>query len=215
MIKNIIDQATEFIPMLVVISGTSGSGKDTIIEQIKKRDPNIHFTVTATTREPRPNERHGINYYFHTLEEFQAMVERGEFLEHNLVYNQHKGTLRREVLKGLENGKDTILRVDVQGAAAIRRECPQALLIFIFADSIEKMIQRLENRQTESAEEIRLRVETALKELERLNEYDYLVINRENRLQEAVNSVLAIIEAEHHRVNPRRVDIERLRTCAS
>ena len=192
-------------PLLIVISGPSGVGKDTLLERMKERACPIHFVVTATDRPPRLDEAHGVDYFFVTTEEFTTMIEQGALLEHAVVYGQHKGIPRRHVQDALASGKDVIMRIDVQGAATIRRLVPEAVLIFLTASSEEELEQRLRSRGGDSPEQLQKRIATARKEMRRLPEFDYVVVNRDGELDRAVDDVVAIVQAEHCRVKPRAV----------
>jgi guanylate kinase len=166
----------------------------------------LHFVVTATDRAPRLGEVHGEDYFFLSTEEFLRMKREGELLEHATVYGQHKGIPKQQVRKALNSGKDVIMRVDVQGAATVRRIVPEALLIFLIA-SEEELEGRLRRRGTDSPEQLTLRLSKAREEIERMEEFDYVVANRECELDRAVEQVAAIIEAEHCRVDPRVVQL--------
>lgn len=194
-------------PLLIVISGPSGVGKDTIVEWLKNSRLPVHFVVTATTRKPRPDETHGVDYFFYSEAEFQRMIEEDELLEYALVYKDYKGIPKEQVRQALASGKDVIMRIDVQGAATIRQLCPEAVLIFLTTASEEELIARLKARKTESPEELKIRLETARKELQRADEFDYVVINREGELDKAVAVIEAIITAEHHRIPHRKVNL--------
>ena len=194
-------------PLLVVLSGPSGVGKDTAILRMKERNLGFHFVVTATTRPPRPNEVNGVDYFFISNDEFAEMIERGDLLEHALVYSDYKGIPKQQVREALASGKDVIMRIDVQGAATIKDLCPDALLIFLTTNSEEELVERLQQRKTETPEGLKLRIATARQEMKRLDEFDYCVVNHELRLDETVDKILAIIEAEHQRVRPRRVSL--------
>jgi guanylate kinase len=194
-------------PLMIVISGPSGVGKDTVIQRMIERNQPFHFVVTATTRPPRPNEVHGKDYFFYSQEQFTRMIERGELLEHAIVYNEYKGIPKLQVKNALASGKDVVLRLDVQGAATIRSLYPEALLIFISPQDEDEMINRLQKRKTETPEEFKLRVATARAEMTQLTAFDYVVVNRESLLDEAVDIIDAIIVAEHHRVKPREVSL--------
>ena len=193
--------------LLIVISGPSGVGKDSVLQRVKGQDHQLHFVVTVTTRMPRPHETDGVDYIFVSPEEFARMITAGELLEHALVYGEHKGTPRQQVLDALESGKDVILRIDVQGAETIRHLAPQAVLIFLSTASEEELYRRLEARKTETPEALKLRIATACEEFKRVDDFDYIVVNRENHLDETVDAILAIIQAERHRVHPRKVDL--------
>ncbi len=192
-------------PLLIVISGPSGVGKDTIIHRLAQRNPELHFVVTTTSRPPRPEEKHGIDYFFVSAEEFKGMIDRGEMLEHAWVYNDYKGISKSQIKKALESGKDVLLRVDVQGSATVRSLCPDALLIFITPRTDTELIQRLTERGNESDEQLHLRIETARNEMQRMDEFDYVVINSHGQIDEAVENIEAIIRAEHLRVHHRKI----------
>ncbi|HFC09342.1 MAG TPA: guanylate kinase [Chloroflexi bacterium] len=194
-------------PLLIVISGPSGVGKDTVIQRMKERQLPIHFVVTATTRPPRPDERHGVDYFFISREEFARMIEEDELLEYAIVYGDYKGIPKQQVREALASGKDVIMRIDVQGAATIRRLVPDAVLIFLTTASEEELVERLKRRKTESAEDLSLRIATARQELKRMTEFDYVVVNHEHALEETVDTIIAIIEAEHHHIPPRKVNL--------
>ena len=204
-----MEEAYDFAhqPLLVVISGTPGVGKDSLLRRLRESDHPFHFVVTATDRSPRPDEVHGVDYYFVTTGEFTRMIEEGELLEHALVYGQHKGIPKRHVREALASGKDVIMRVDVQGAATIRRLAPEAVLIFLTASSEEELEQRLRKRGGDSPGQIQKRIATAREEMNQLPEFDYVVVNRDGELDHAAEDVLAIIRAEHCRVEPRVVEL--------
>ena len=194
-------------PLLIVISGPSGVGKDTVIQRMQERNLPFQFVVTATTRPPRPNEVHGKDYFFYSNDEFAKMIEKGELLEHAIVYNDYKGIPKAQVSDALASGKDVIMRLDVQGAATIRKLCPDALMIFLSPQDEAEMVDRLHVRKTETPEGLNLRIATAQQEMTRLNSFDYVVINREFHLDETVDTIISIIVAEHHRVNQRVVTL--------
>jgi len=193
-------------PLLIVISGPSGAGKDTVIQRMKERNLPIHFVVTAATRPPRPNEVHGKDYFFYSHDEFAEMIEKGELLEYAIVYNDYKGIPKAQVRDALASGKDVVMRLDVQGAATIHRLCSDALMIFLTV-SEEDMIRRLQERNTESPEGLKLRIATARQEMTQIDTFEYVVINREFHLDETVDTIVAIITAEHHRVKQRKVTL--------
>jgi len=201
--RNLYEFETQ--PLLIVVSGPSGVGKDALLKRMKERGYPIHFVVTATDRPPRPGEVHGEDYFFLTTGEFTGMIEQGELLEYAVVYGQHKGVPKQQVREALASGKDVIMRVDVQGAATIRRLAPEAVLIFLTASSEEELEQRLRARGGDTPEQLQKRIATAREEMKRLPEFDYVVVNRDGELDQAVEDVLAIIRAEHCRVKPRVV----------
>jgi len=192
-------------PLLVVLSGPSGVGKDAVMNRMKERGVAMHYTVTATTRPRRPSEVHGKDYYFISMAEFQSLIAQGGLLEWALVYGDYKGIPRAQVQEALARGEDVILRIDVQGAETIRRLAPEALLIFLCPPSMAELSRRLRSRKTESEEALQRRLQAAWLEMEALPRFDYVVINYEDRLDEAVDRIVAILQAEKMRVHPRRV----------
>jgi guanylate kinase len=194
-------------PLLIVISGPSGVGKDTVIDRMKARELPLHFVVTATTRPARPGEKHGVNYFFLSKDEFAEMIEQDELLEWAIVYNDFKGIPKEGVRRALASGKDVILRIDVQGAATIHRLYPDALLIFLTTQNEEELVNRLKQRESGDGEDRALRIATARRELRRIDEFDYVVVNRDDCLDETVDTIAAIVRAEHHRVNPRKINL--------
>ena len=194
-------------PLMVVISGPSGVGKDAVVREMMKRDLLFHFVVTMTSRSPRANEVDGVDYIFTTHENFEDLIQQEEFLEYALVYQDYKGIPKPQIREAVASGKDVVLRVDVQGAETLRRLCPEAVLIYLIPDNQKEWMERLANRKTETAEALALRIVTARGELEHLPRFDYVVVNAQDRLQEAVDTIAAIITAEHHRVHPRKVTL--------
>lgn len=194
-------------PLLIVLSGPSGVGKDVTLQALKKRNIPLHFVVTATTREARPEETHGVDYFFYSKEEFQAMIDANELLEYAIVYEDYKGIPKEQVRKAMQSGLDVILRVDVQGAAKLRELNPDAVLIFLLPSSVKEWHERLNNRQTETEESMNIRLNKVKWELEYLSIFDYMVVNRHNCLEEAVETIVDIIHAEHHRTIPRKITL--------
>jgi guanylate kinase len=194
-------------PLLIVISGPSGAGKDTILQRMKERELPFHFVVTATTRPRRENEIDGRDYFFVSKDEFARMIDEDELIEYAIVYGDYKGIPKQQVRDALASGKDVIMRIDVQGAETVRKLAPEAMLIFITVDSEEELLNRLRERKTETADALKLRMATARKELQRVSDFDYVVLNRDFHLDDTVDTIRAIIQAEHHRVNPRMVSL--------
>ncbi|MGA9348414.1 MAG: guanylate kinase [Anaerolineae bacterium] len=194
-------------PLLVVISGPSGAGKDATVKRMEELGYPFHFVVTATTRPRRPNEVDGVDYHFVSKQEFAEMLEKGELLEHAIVYGQHKGIPRKQVREALESGEDVIMRIDVQGAATIRHLVPEAIFVFLTASSEEELIRRLKKRKTETPEGLKKRIATAREEMERLDEFDYVVVNRDDHLDETVETIAAIITAERCKVKQRKIEL--------
>lgn len=194
-------------PLLIVISGPSGVGKDSVLNHMKVRNLPFHFVVTTTTREPRPGERNGIDYNFISLAEFTQMIERDEFIEHALVYGQYKGVPRVQVDQALNCGIDVVMRLDVQGAETIKRLYPESFSIFLTARNEEDLVHRLQRREdAQSPEALEKRIATAKSELRCIPKFDYVVENRENELDRTVDFIAAIILAEHLRVSRQKVN---------
>jgi guanylate kinase len=190
-------------PLLVVVSGPSAAGKDSVIRRMKELDYPFHFVVTATTRPPRKGEQHGRDYFFLSEQEFLTLIEEGELLEHALVYGQHKGIPKDQIRRALASGKDVVMRVDVQGATTVDSLIPDAVLIFLVAGSDDELIGRLRKRGTERAEELDKRVATARREMKYIPKFDYVVVNRDGELDRAVAEIAAIISAEKCRTKQR------------
>ena len=187
-------------PVLVVLSGPSGVGKDSVILGLKESGYPFYFVVTATTRPKRHNEVDGIDYHFVSVGDFAEMIENNELLEYAVVYGDYKGIPKKHVREALASGQDVIMRIDVQGAATIRALVPNAVTIFLTAESEEELVRRLQLRKTEPPDQLKMRIVTARRELRRFTEFDYVVINPEEQLDAAVDQVLSIIRAEKSRV---------------
>ena len=194
-------------PLMVVISGPSGVGKDAILQSLKRRNLSFHFVVTVTSRPPRDREVEGVDYFFVSKEYFSQMINRDELIEYAMVYQDYKGIPREQVRKALQSGRDVILRVDVQGAERLRDLFPEAVMIFVVPQEENEWRRRLLDRKSETEESFQLRVKTAESEMQKLGMFDYVVVNAQDRLEEAVNTIIAIIDAEHHRVEPRKISI--------
>ncbi len=198
---------TPFTPLLVVISGPSGIGKDAVVQALRETNPDTHFVITMTTRLPREEERDGVDYFFVSRDEFEELIAKGELLEHAKVYSDYKGIPKDQVRQALLSGKDVIMRLDVQGATTIRNLCPEAVLIFLTASTRQEWIERLAGRCSESPEEFDLRIATAEAEYDKLDTFDYLVVNADGMLDQTIDTIQAIIHAEHHKVHPRQVTL--------
>jgi len=194
-------------PLVIVISGASGVGKDMTITRLKELGHPFHFVVTATTRPQRPNEINGVDYIFTSITEFAEMIERGELLEYAVVYGDYKGIPKEQVRSALASGKDVIMRIDVQGAQTIRRLVPEAVFIFLSAESEEALVRRLRERKTEPEAQLKMRIATARQELKRLDLFDYMVVNADNELDETCYKIMAIITAEKSRVRQREYNL--------
>jgi len=194
-------------PLLIIISGPSGVGKDTVVQRMKERGYPFYFVITATDRLPRPGEVDGRDYYFYTTAEFERMIAQGELLEHACVYGQHKGIPRAHVQQALECGQDVVLRVDVQGAAKIKALIQEAVTIFLTVESMAELEARLRERRSEPDAELQKRLDEAQKELDCIPDFDYVVLNRRCALDATVDDVVAIMRAEHCRAVPRRISL--------
>ena len=193
--------------LLIVISGPSGIGKDAVVQGLQDRELPFHFVITATRLPPRETEVHGVDYFFYSKAEFEAMIEAGEFLEHAWVYSDYKGVPKSQVRQALESGKDVVMRLDFQGAKTVRALSPDAILVFLTASNSEEWIQRLKSRRSETEEELALRIQTGKQEYASLDIFDYIVLNEEGRLDRTLDIIENIISAEHHRVHPREVQL--------
>ena len=194
-------------PLLVVISGPSGVGKDTVARLLLEAPESFYFVVTATTRPPRPGEVDGYDYFFVSHDEFARMIEEDELLEYAVVYNDYKGVPKQQIRDAMASGRDVIMRVDVQGAASIRKIVPHGVFIFLSAESEESLIKRLRDRKSETAEGLNLRIATARQEMKRVGEFDYCVVNADGELQHTVELIRSIMEAEHHRLDQQPVKL--------
>jgi len=192
-------------PLLIVLSGTSGVGKDAVLKGLRRRNLPLHFVITATSRPPRPDEVDGKDYFFFPKDEFERRIADGEFIEYALVYDQYKGAPRWQVDEALMSGQDVVIKVDVQGAATYRKLYPEAVLIFLLPKTKEEWCGRLKARNTETPEDFKLRIETAKQELAQIDLFDYIVINADDRLENAVDDIIDIINVEHHRVKHRNL----------
>jgi guanylate kinase len=188
-------------PRLFVISGPSGVGKDTVIESLRPRFPEAFFAVTATTRPRRPGEMEGVHYYFMDEATFAARLADGEFLESAVVYGFQYGVPRSPIRAALGRGQDVIVKVDVQGAASIRRLVPEAVLIFLTPESMASLLQRLRSRKTDDPETLLHRFGTANRELVTAGAFDYVIFNESERLERTLEQICAIVTAEHCRTH--------------
>jgi guanylate kinase len=195
--------------MLIVISGPSGVGKDTILRDLKQRDstPPRHYVVTFKSRARRPNEVDGVDYHFVSEQRFRELQRQGKLLEASQVHGHWSGTPRDQVVDALANGRDAVLKIDVQGAQKIRRQSPDALLIFIAPPSFEALAGRLKERATESQSELERRQSDAREELAHKVDYDHVVVNETGQPGRTADRIDGIIEDEHRRHGDRRIAI--------
>jgi guanylate kinase len=190
--------------LLVVISGPSGVGKDSVLLRMRERGVAFHFVVTATSRPIRLTEQDGRDYHFVSRERFEAMIGASELIEWAEVYGHYKGVPKFEIRDALASGRDVVLRLDVQGAATVRKLAPEAVLIFIAPSSPHELHARIAGRQTEGDAEMLVRLATAEHEMACIDQFDYIVINRTDQLDATVDQICAIVLAEKHRVFPRQ-----------
>jgi guanylate kinase len=183
-------------PLVIVLSGPPGTGKDSVRDLLMEWELPLHFAVTATDRPPRPGEVDGVSYHFMSMAEFERLEQEGGFIEHALVYGQRKGVPRSEIERPLSEGRDVVARVDVQGAETLKALYPDALLIFIAPPSLEETLRRLDVRDTESEEQLRIRRETAPSEMAAASRFDYIVTNRTGELEDAARRIIEIIAQE-------------------
>lgn len=194
-------------PILLVISGPSGVGKDAAMAGLRQALSQTQYVTTVTTRPPRPGERDGVDYRFLTDDEYDRLVAEGGFLERASVYSHRYGVPEGEVRQALARGQDVIVRVDVQGAATIKRLMPEAVLVFLAPESDEELERRLRERATDDGADLRLRRDTAAREMAQRDAFDYVVVNAEGRLDEAVARIVGIVKTEKRRVGGSRATL--------
>lgn len=194
-------------PHLIVISGPSGVGKDTVIERLRERHPEFFVAVTKTTRDRRPGEMDGYHYIFTTRDEFLQAREGGDFLESAEVYGSLYGVPKTPVQKALRRGQTVVVKVDVQGARSIKQLAPDAIFIFLVPPSMEELTRRLRTRKTDDPEVVMRRIATASRELRAVEMFDYVVFNESGRVEQTLDTVDAILCAENHRVHQRSAEL--------
>ncbi len=194
-------------PLLIVLSGPSGAGKDTILSRMKKSAYPLEFITTVTTRPRRTREKNNVDYHFVSAESFQKMIKNNELVEWANVYGNWYGVPKEPLKRALGKGKDTIVKVDIQGAATIKKIIPQAVFIFLAPPSREELERRLSQRHTESSFDLALRLKTAEEEMKKLPIFDYVVVSKQGEIAPAVSAIEAIITAEKRRVKPREISL--------
>jgi guanylate kinase len=194
-------------PLLVVLSGPSGVGKDEVLNRMKKLRRPFYYVVTATTRPQRATEKDKVDYYFLSRDEFQQMKDKGQFLEWAEVYGNHYGVPKDEVSQALSRGMDTIIKIDVQGAATIKKILPQAVFIFLMPPSMEELELRLKQRRSENSANLALRLDKAKEEIKSLPLFDYVIISHQGKIDDIISRIDAIVTAEKCRVKPRVVKL--------
>lgn len=187
-------------PRVFVISGPSGVGKDAVIERMRERHPDFHYVVTATTRPRRPGEIDGVHYFFMTEEQFKSQLEKDEFLEAAQVYGNWYGVPKDRIRAALQAGKSVVAKVDVQGAATIRETIPESVMIFLVPPSMSELLLRLKSRKTDDPEVLMQRLSTATRELAAARNFDYVIFNESDQLDQTVDQISAVITAEASRV---------------
>jgi guanylate kinase len=190
-------------PLFIVLSGPSGVGKDAVLARMKKLSRPFHYVVTATTRPRRATEKNGVNYHFLSRRTFQQMIDKHQFLEWANVYGNHYGVPKDEVSQALARGLDTIVKVDVQGAATIKGILPQAVFVFLAPPSLTALEDRLKRRRTESSQDLAVRLARAGEEIKSLPMFDYVITSDHDKLDHVVSQIDAIVTAEKCRVKPR------------
>lgn len=192
-------------PLLIVLSGPSGAGKDTLLTRMKESGYPFEYITTVTTRAKRAEETDNVDYHFVSARKFQEMIKNNELLEWANVYGNWYGVPRQPVKEALDRGQDIIVKVDTQGAATIKKILPEAVFIFLIPPSMEELVMRLKQRHTESPFDLALRIKTAEEEIKQLPLFDYVVVNKRGKIDQAVSEIKAIITAEKCRVSPRKI----------
>ena len=190
---------------LIVVSGPSGTGKSTIVNTVLDTCNDLSFSVSATTRQQREGETEGVDYFFVTKERFQQMIDNNELLEHAEYVGNYYGTPRKAVLDKIENGSSILLDIEVQGAEQVKDQFPEAVTMFVIPPSWEELERRLVNRGTDSMEKIQARLKHAKSEIEKIENYDYIIVN--DVLETAISEVISIIDTQNYKYNKRINDL--------
>ncbi len=183
-------------PLLVVLSGPSGVGKDAVLKKMKERESLFHYAVTATTRPARAGEKDGVDYHFLSREKFQQLLERKQFLEWACVYDNYYGVPQNEIIDAPKRGTDVIVKVDIQGAESIKKIMPWAISIFLMPPSLEELEKRIKQRHSETPARLALRLQKAEEEIKKISFFDYIVVNHHAMLEETVTKIKSIVVAE-------------------
>ena len=191
--------------LLIVLSGPSGAGKDALLARMKESGYPLEYITTVTTRAQRAGEQDNVDYHFTSAEKFQEMVKNNELLEWANVYGNWYGVPKKPVKQALEQGKDTIVKVDTQGVATIKKILPEAIFILVVPPSKEELVTRLKERRTESPPDLSLRIKAVGAEMKQLPLFDYIVVNRQDKVDMAISDVKAIVTAEKCRVRAREI----------
>ncbi|UCD53847.1 MAG: guanylate kinase [Dehalococcoidia bacterium] len=194
-------------PLLIVLSGPSGAGKDALLTKMKESGYPLEYITTVTTRVQRAEEKDNVDYHFISPEKFQEMLKNNELLEWANVYGNWYGVPKEPIKQALDKGRDTIVKVDIQGAATIKKIVPEAVFIFLMPPSRKELATRLKQRHTESPSDLALRIKTVEEEIKQLPLFDYIVVNKQDEIDLAVSDITAIIAAEKCRANPRRITL--------
>jgi guanylate kinase len=204
---NEMNQSHSTKSLLIVLSGPSGVGKDAVLVRMRVLGRCFHYVVTATTRLPREGEEDGVDYHFLSGEAFQQMIEEGRLLEWAEVYGNYYGVPGDEIARGLSKRMDVIVKVDIQGAATIKKILPQAVFIFLMPPSMEELEGRLKQRRSESPAALALRLDKATEEIKSLPLFDYVIVSHQDKLDDVIFKIEAIVAAEKCRVEPRVVEL--------
>lgn len=208
-VLDVYRQSGQRPPLLVVLSGPSGVGKDSVIRELRSRLPDLHYAITATTRPPRTGEVDGVSYYFLTRDHYDRLQDRGELLAPAQVHGHWYGAPLSPIRRMLDGGKDVLLKIDVQGAIAVRRVLPQAAFIFLAPPSIDDLVARLTARHTESSSDLQRRLADASFEMDQMPHYDYCVVNWDDDLAGSAANVACIITAERMRTHRQPIVLEK------
>ncbi len=195
-------------PLVMVVSGPSGVGKDTILNRMKERRLPFKFITTVTTRQRREREAEGVDYHFLSMAEYEDLLNHGGLLESARVYGNWYGVPKQPVKEALSEGLDTVIKVDIQGAANIKKILPEAIFIFIMPPSADELYKRLTRRRTETTADLSVRLKTAEDEIKQMANFDYVVMNPCDDVESAIKDILAIVAAEKCRAQPRKITLD-------